>query len=332
MNVLLTGGLGYIGSHTAAALVAAGHTPILLDNLANADLGVHDRLAVVGGVELPFVCADVRDTDTVARTLIEHRVEAVVHFAGLKAVAESVHMPLAYFDANVGGTLSLLRAMDSAGVRQLVFSSSAAVYGTPRYLPVDEAHPTEAITPYSRTKLHIEEILADLAAAGEWRMVVLRYFNPVGAHPSGLLGERPQGTPNNLMPFVAQVAAGEHPCVEIFGDDYDTPDGTGIRDYIHVMDLAEGHLAALQRLFAAAPALETFNLGTGRGYSVREMIAAFAAASGQDIPSRVAPRRGRDVASCYADPSRAAAVLGWRAKRGLAEMCESAWRFQTRKP
>lgn len=330
MNVLLTGGLGYIGSHTAVALAAAGHTPVLLDNLANADLGVLDALAVVLGDMPAFVRADVRDTDSVARVLVDYGIEAVIHFAGLKAVAESVDMPLAYFDANVGGALGLLRAMDATGVRKLVFSSSAAVYGVPQYLPVDEAHPTAAVTPYSRTKLHIEELLADVAVVGTWRMQVLRYFNPVGAHPSGLLGERPNGVPNNLMPFVAQVAAGERPWVGIFGDDYDTPDGTGVRDYIHVMDLAEGHLAAIERFAKTASKIETFNLGTGCGYSVREMIAAFSDASGRAIPARVVPRRGKDVASCYADPRRAEAVLGWRAKRDLAEMCESAWRFQSR--
>lgn len=330
MKVLLTGGLGYIGSHTAAALVAAGHQPVLLDNLINSEIGVLDRLIAITGQPLPFVQADVRDTDTVARVLVEHRIAAVIHYAGLKAVGESVRIPLAYFDVNVGGALGLLRAMDATGVRNLVFSSSATVYGVPCYLPIDECHPTAAINPYGRTKLQVEEILADVAAAGGWRMIALRYFNPVGAHPSALLGERPLGTPNNLMPFVAQVAAGQLPHVEIFGDDYDTPDGTGVRDYIHVMDLAEGHVAALGRFAREAPAFETFNLGTGRGTSVREMIAAFAAASGREIPARVAARRAGDAACCYADPGRAEAVLGWRATRGLAEMCESAWRFQSR--
>lgn len=330
MNVLLTGGLGYIGSHTAAALIAAGHAPVLLDNLANAGVDVLDRIAAAAGARPPFVHADVRDTDTVARVLVDHRVDAVIHFAGLKAVGESVRVPLAYFDVNVGGALSLLRAMEVTGVRKFIFSSSATVYGTPQYLPIDEAHGTSAVSPYGRTKLQIEEILADVAAAGGWRMLALRYFNPVGAHPSGLLGERPNGTPNNLMPFVAQVAAGERPYVEIFGDDYDTPDGTGVRDYIHVMDLAEGHVAALARFAVDAPGFETFNLGTGQGYSVREMIAAFAAAVGREIPARVVARRPGDVASCYADPARAERVLGWRARRGLAEMCESAWRFQSR--
>ncbi|SBW09613.1 UDP-galactose-4-epimerase [uncultured Alphaproteobacteria bacterium] len=330
MNVLLTGGLGYIGSHTAAALIAAGHAPVLLDNLANAGLDVLDRIAAAAGARPPFVHADVRDTDTVARVLVDHRVDAVIHFAGLKAVGESVRVPLAYFDVNVGGALSLLRAMEATGVRKFIFSSSATVYGAPQYLPFDEAHPTAAINPYGRTKLHVEEVLMDLTAAGGWRAMTLRYFNPVGAHPSGLLGERPNGAPNNLMPFVAQVAAGERPYVEIFGDDYDTPDGTGVRDYIHVMDLAEGHVAALGRFAVDAPGFEAFNLGTGRGYSVREMIAAFAAAAGREIPARVVARRPGDLPCYYADPARAERVLGWRARRGLAEMCESAWRFQSR--
>ena len=330
MKVLLTGGLGYIGSHTAAALVAAGHQPVLLDNLINSEIGVLDRIADALGGRPEFVCADMRDTDTLARVLADLRIDAVIHFAGVKAVGESVRIPLSYFEINIGGAISLLRAMEATGVRRLVFSSSATVYGVPRYLPFDEMHPTSPVNPYGRSKLHIEEIVAGVAETNGWRAIGLRYFNPVGAHASGLMGERPHGVPNNLMPFVAQVAAGERPYVEIFGDDYDTADGTGVRDYIHVMDVAEGHVAALGRLAGSGPNFEVFNLGTGRGASVREMIAAFAAASGREIPSRVAPRRAGDLACYYADPRRAEAVLGWRATRGLAEMCESAWRFQSR--
>lgn len=330
MNVLLTGGLGYIGSHTAAALVAAGHRPVLFDNLANADVDVLARVSEAIGIRPIFVCADMRDTDTLARVLVDREIGAVIHFAGLKSVGESVQAPLSYFEVNIGGALSLLRAMEATGVRRLVFSSSATVYGVPQYLPFDELHPTSPVNPYGRSKLHIEEIIAGVAATSGWRAIGLRYFNPVGAHPSGLLGERPSGVPNNLMPFVAQVAAGERPCVEIFGDDYDTADGTGVRDYIHVMDLAEGHVAALDRLAGPGPGFEVFNLGTGRGVSVREMIAAFAEVSRRQIPWRIGPCRAGDLACYFADCRRAEAVLGWRAKRGLAEMCESAWRFQSR--
>lgn len=330
MNILLTGGAGFIGSHTATVLLGAGHDVTIVDDLSNSSADVLDRLRTITGREVCFVQADVRETEVLRRVLTSQRIDAVIHFAGLKAVGESCIKPLAYFDANVHGAISLLRAMDETGVRSLVFSSSATVYGDPRYLPLDESHPTSASNPYGRTKIHIEDILADVAASQPlWRIAVLRYFNPVGAHDSGLLGEDPSGIPNNLMPFVARVAAGTLPHVAIFGDDYDTPDGTGVRDYIHVMDLAEGHLAAIPYLGTAKGGCHTFNLGSGRGYSVKEMIAAFAQASGRDVPSVVAPRRSGDVASCYADPSRAEEVLGWRARRSLAEMCASAWKFQT---
>ncbi len=331
MNILLTGGAGYIGSHTAALLLREGHDVTLLDNLSNSDIGVLDRLHAISNREISFVQADIRETDVLERVLVGNHIDAVIHFAGLKAVGESVRLPIAYYDNNVNGTISLLRAMQATDVRTLVFSSSATVYGDPKYLPLDEKHPTGPTNPYGQTKLHIEEILRDVAASEPlWKIAILRYFNPVGAHDSGLLGENPNGIPNNLMPFVARVAAGKLPRVEIFGDDYDTADGTGVRDYIHVADLAAGHLAALGYLSRTPPGYEVFNLGTGQGYSVKEMIAAFAAASGRPIPSVVVGRRAGDIASCYADPTRARTLLGWEARLTLADMCASAWRFQSR--
>lgn len=326
---LLTGGLGYIGSHTALVLLQAGWRVVLLDNLANSREAVLDRLVTLTAQRPVFVKADVRDQAALERTLRDEAVDAVIHFAGLKAVGESVSDPLAYFDANVGGALSLLKAMASSEVRSLVFSSSATVYGTPRYLPLDEDHPTQAVNPYGRTKLHIEEILQDLALAdSRWRITALRYFNPVGAHESALLGEDPQGIPNNLMPYLARVAAGLLPELQVFGQDYDTVDGTGVRDYIHVMDLAEGHLAALLR--QSPSPWRVLNLGTGRGYSVLEMVRAYGVAVGRSLPYRLAPRRAGDVAACYAKPEAAYAALGWRASRGLEEMCASSWAFQSR--
>lgn len=331
MQVLLTGGTGYIASHTALVLAEAGHRVVLLDNLFNSTADVVDRLRLICGQAMPFVKADIRDRTALERSLREFEVEAVFHFAGLKAVGESVAKPLEYFDNNVGGTVSLLQAMRTVGVRTLVFSSSATVYGEPQYLPLDEEHPTAAVNPYGRTKLHIEEILRDLAASDPaWRISSLRYFNPVGAHESGRIGENPNGLPNNLMPYISRVAAGLLPQLNVFGDDYPTVDGTGVRDYIHVMDLAEGHLAAFGALCGPEHpgGYDAINLGTGRGYSVLEMVRTFESVTGRPIPFRVAPRRAGDAAACYADPGRAAARLGWRTRRDLAEMCESAWRFQ----
>ena len=331
MNVLLTGGTGYIASHTALVLVEAGHRVVLLDNLFNSTVDVVDRLQSICGQGIPFIKADIRDRDAVESVLRDFDIQAVFHFAGLKAVGESVAKPLDYFDNNVGGTVSLLQAMRSAGVFTLVFSSSATVYGEPRYLPLDEQHPTAAVNPYGRTKLHIEEILRDLASSDPaWHVCSLRYFNPVGAHDSGRIGENPNGIPNNLMPFIARVAAGVLPQLNVFGDDYPTVDGTGVRDYIHVMDLADGHLAAFRDLCHSGhrSGYEAINLGTGRGYSVLEMVRTFEAVTGRPVPYRVAPRRAGDAAACYADPARAAEKLGWRTRRDLAEMCESAWRFQ----
>lgn len=328
MNVLLTGGAGYIGNHTAVALFEAGHRVVVYDNFSNSDRGALKRLEQILGSSVTTIEGDVRDTALLQRTLTEQQINAVIHFAGLKAVGESVSQPVDYYANNVQGAISLLQAMQAAQCKTLVFSSSATVYGDPKYLPIDEAHPTSATNPYGRSKLHIEEILSDLSASDpSWHIAALRYFNPVGAHASGLIGENPNGIPNNLMPFIAQVAVGKLPQLKVFGNDYDTPDGTGVRDYIHVMDLAEGHLAALKFLTQQS-GLHTFNLGTGRGYSVLEMIKAFEAASGKPVPFSVAPRRAGDIASCYASVELSAKKLQWRATRDLKEMCESGWRFQ----
>jgi UDP-glucose 4-epimerase len=332
VNILLTGGTGYIASHTAVILTNAGHKAVLYDNLVNSNASVVGKLEKITGVKLPFVEGDIRDTALLASTLKSYGVEAVIHFAGLKAVGESVQNPLEYYDNNVGGTISLLNAMTMVGIKILVFSSSATVYGDPQYLPIDEAHPRRATNPYGRTKLQIENMLEDLAASDtSWRITCLRYFNPVGAHDSGLIGEDPNGVPNNLMPFLARVAAGKLPCLNIFGGDYDTPDGTGVRDYIHVMDLAEGHLAAVNLVSAAGAPFEAFNLGTGRGQSVFEMIKAFEQASGLSIQSQIVPRRAGDVSACYAKAGKAAKSLGWVASRPLDDMCRSTWKFQMNK-
>ncbi|KGB53651.1 UDP-glucose 4-epimerase GalE [Sphingopyxis sp. SE2] len=329
MNILLTGGAGYIGSHVAAPLVSAGHGVVCFDNLSNSDPAVMDRLEAITGHSVPLVTGDIRDGDALREVLRDHKIDAVIHFAGLKAVGESVAEPMKYYDNNVRGTLSLLEAMADCGAKTLVFSSSATVYGQPQYLPLDENHPTSATNPYGRTKLMIEEMLADVAAADpEWRIAILRYFNPVGAHDSGLIGENPNGIPNNLMPFVSRVAAGRLAELSVFGNDYDTPDGTGVRDYIHVVDLAEGHVAALGAIAKSEEALSIWNLGTGQGYSVLDMVEAFERVNGVRIPYRIAPRRDGDVASCFASPDRAARELGWKAERGLDAMCASSWNFE----
>ena len=328
MKVLLTGGTGYIGSHTALALVQAGHEVVLYDNLCNSKASVVDRLAQLLGQRPIFVQGDVRDTARLTQTMQQHAVDAVVHFAGLKAVGESVAKPVDYYANNVQGTVSLLQAMQAARVKTLVFSSSATVYGVPQYLPYDEDHPTSATNPYGRSKLHVEEILRDLAASdASWRLISLRYFNPVGAHESGLLGEDPNGIPNNLMPFIAKVATGQLPELGVFGNDYDTPDGTGVRDYIHVADLADGHVAALDFLQVHS-GWHTINLGTGKGYSVLQMLQAFERASSQRIAYAIKPRRAGDIASCYAKTDKAAQLLGWRASREQDAMCVDTWRWQ----
>ena len=328
MNILLTGGAGYIGSHAAVVLTEAGHQVVILDNFCNSQRSVLERLAKILGKAVPCVEGDVRDTALIKKTLKDYQIDAVMHFAGLKAVGESVQNPIDYFDNNVGGTISLLQAMRATNIKTLVFSSSATVYGAPQYLPLDENHPTQATNPYGRSKLHIEEMLADVVASdASWYIACLRYFNPVGAHESGLIGEDPNGMPNNLMPYIAQVALGELPHLNVYGNDYDTPDGTGVRDYIHVMDLAEGHLAALS-FIKQQSGLNIFNLGTGKGSSVLEMAKAFEEVSGKSIPLKVTARRNGDVATCYAKVDKANADLSWKATRTLQEMCASTWNSQ----
>lgn len=328
MKVLLTGGAGYIGSHTTIVLTQLGHQVILYDNLSNSSEAVIQRIHQITGRNIPFVRGDVRDTEFLKSELAARSIDAVIHFAGLKAVAESVERPIDYYVNNVQGAISMLQAMLAQGINTLVFSSSATVYGEPRYLPLDESHPTGATNPYGRSKLHIEEMLADIAKSDpHWRIACLRYFNPVGAHESGLIGESPRGVPNNLMPHISQVAAGRRKELDIFGGDYPTPDGTGVRDYIHVMDLAEGHAAALDFL-NKAHGWHAFNLGAGKGHSVLEMVEAFERASGRNVPYRVIPRRLGDVAECYADPKKASVELKWSATRTLENICVSAWNFE----
>lgn len=331
MSVLITGGAGYIGSHTCVLFLEAGHDVVVVDNLANSHAVSLERVAQIAGRRLHFEKCDIRDKDRLAQIVKTHRCESVVHFAGLKAVGESCEKPLAYYDNNVTGTLRLLEAMSECGVHKLIFSSSATVYGIPHYLPLTEAHPLCAINPYGRTKQMIEDILRDLCASDpRWSAMLLRYFNPVGAHESGLIGEDPLGIPNNLMPFIAQVASGRRDMLSVFGDDYDTPDGTGVRDYIHVMDLARGHLAAHDRLRETG--CRAVNLGTGTGYSVLEMVRAFERVSNAGIPYRIAPRRDGDVASCYADTALAQSALGWKAERGLEAMCADTWNWIRKNP
>jgi UDP-glucose 4-epimerase len=333
-RVLLTGAAGYIGSHTCVEVMAAGWTPVIVDNLCNSSPVVLDRIARIAGARPQFVQADIRDAAALDRVFRDHRVDAVVHFAGLKAVGESVAEPLRYYDNNVNGTLVLLAAMAKHGVRKIVFSSSATVYGAATTMPLREDAPLGPTNPYGHSKLMVERILRDVAAADpQWRVMLLRYFNPVGAHASGLIGEDPVGIPNNLMPFVAQVAVGRRARLQVFGNDYPTPDGTGVRDYIHVVDLALGHVAALRRIVAEDAPRETIvNLGTGRGHSVLEMVRAFEAASGRPVPYEIVGRRPGDVATCYADAARARALLGWAAQRDLAAMCADTWRWQSGNP
>jgi UDP-glucose 4-epimerase len=330
--ILVTGGAGYIGSHTCVELLNTGHEVTVFDNFCNSRPEALARVERITGQKPALISGDIRDRPALVAALRESGASAVIHFAGLKAVGESVQNPLAYYDNNVLGTMRLLEAMGECAVKTLVFSSSATVYGDPQYLPLNESHPLSATSPYGQTKRVIEELLRDLYRSDpSWRMGILRYFNPVGAHASGLIGEDPQGIPNNLMPFVAQVAVGRREFLNVWGNDYPTADGTGVRDYIHVVDLAQGHIKALQRLQKQAECL-TVNLGTGVGYSVLDMVRAFAKASGKPVPCKVAGRRAGDIAACYADPALAFELLGWRAQRDLATMCADAWRWQSGNP
>ncbi len=332
MNILLTGGAGYIGSHTFVALVEAGLSPVILDNFSNSDRGVLARLRGITRGAVLCEAGDVLDTPFVQDVLRRHQIGGVIHFAGAKAVGESVAKPLKYYQNNIVGAVSLLQAMEVVGCQTLVFSSSATVYGEPASVPIAEDFPRSHTNPYGHTKLVIEDMLAaQCDARPSWRVAILRYFNPVGAHASGLIGEDPEGTPNNLMPYITQVASGRRPYLQVFGSDYPTPDGTGVRDYIHVCDLAEGHVAALKALLDDGQSLKV-NLGTGRGYSVLEVVRAFEEATGQRVPYQVVPRRPGDVAQCYADPGLAQRRLGWCAKRTLGQMCTDAWRWQSLNP
>jgi UDP-glucose 4-epimerase len=330
--VLLTGATGYIGSHTWLCLAAAGFQVVGVDNFVNSSPRVLERLQALLGKTPVFERADVCDAAAVLAIAQRHRIDAAIHFAALKAVGESVQQPLAYYRNNLGGVVAACEALGQAGAKRFVFSSSATVYGQPKSLPIAEDAPLAATNPYGQTKLMAEQILGDLHTSDPaWRVASLRYFNPVGAHESGSIGEDPRGVPNNLMPYVAQVAVGRRPHLQVFGNDYDTPDGTGVRDYIHVMDLAEGHVAAVSHVLDTADSM-TLNLGTGRGVSVLELVKAYEKASGRTIPYVIAPRRVGDVAACYADPSLASATLGWRARRDLGQMCADSWRWQSTHP
>jgi UDP-glucose 4-epimerase len=331
-TILVTGASGYIGSHTCVELLSAGYSVIALDNFCNSSAEALRRVEKITGRSIPFIEADVRDRSALNALLKTYPVDAVIHFAGLKAVGESVAQPLMYYENNVGGTVTLLQALAEAGVKTFLFSSSATVYGDPETVPIVESARLSVTNPYGRSKLMVEEILQDLGKAdASWAIGALRYFNPVGAHPSGLIGEDPRGIPNNLMPFISQVAVGRRERLSVFGNDYPTPDGTGVRDYIHVVDLARGHLAALAELFRSQRSF-TLNLGTGQGYSVLEMVRAFEQASGRPVPYRITDRRPGDIATCYADPAGAARVLDWRAAKGLEEMCADHWRWQSMNP
>ncbi len=330
MNILLTGGAGYIGSHTCVTLSNAGYSYVIYDNFCNSSPSVIQRLEKILGKSITFVEGDIRNGELLQKTMQSYHIDGVIHFAGLKAVGESVEHPLNYYENNIQGVLSLLRAMLNLGLKNLVFSSSATVYGDPKYLPIDESHPLSPQNPYGQTKFQIERILEDIVKADPyWKIVILRYFNPAGAHESGLLGESPEGTPNNLMPYIAKVASGKLSELKVFGDDYPTIDGTGVRDYMHVVDLAEGHLAALIYLMQMQ-GLEVFNLGTGHGSSVLEMIQSYEKASGRKIPYRVVSRRAGDIASCYASVDKSRQVLGWSAGRSLFDMCKSSWIFESK--
>jgi UDP-glucose 4-epimerase len=331
-KILLTGGAGYIASHTAICLLEAGFEVLALDNFCNSQAESVRRVEQISGKPLPLIQGDIRDAALLRQIFSQYDISAVVHFAGLKAVGESTAQPLRYYDNNVAGTVNLCQVMAEFGVKQLVFSSSATVYGDARQMPIREDAPRSATNPYGQSKLMLEYILADLQAADpSWRIAILRYFNPVGAHESGLIGEDPNGPPNNLMPFITQVAVGKRAQLSVFGDDYPTADGTGVRDYIHVMDLADGHVKALQYL-QQQPTLVTVNLGTGQGYSVLQMVHAFSEINQVAVPYQIVARRPGDIAECYADPAKAKALLGWQASRTLADMVQDAWRWQQQNP
>jgi len=330
--VLVTGGAGYIGSHTCIALHEAGFDFVVFDNLCNASKESLRRVEKIIGKKIDFIEGDIRSKSDLQKVFSTYNIDSVIHFAGLKAVGESVEKPLEYYDNNIGGTVMLLEVMQEYNCKKIVFSSSATVYGDPHTTPIKEDFPLSATNPYGRTKLFIEEILRDLFISdSEFKIVLLRYFNPVGAHKSGTIGEDPNGIPNNLMPFIAQTAVGKREFLSVFGDDYDTPDGSGVRDYIHVVDLADGHVKALNKISTLNEVL-TVNLGTGNGYSVLDMVQAFEKASGKKVPYKIAPRRAGDIAKCFADPSYAKEVLGWQASRGIDEMCEDSWRWQSNNP
>ena len=333
MSILVTGGAGFIGSHTCVELLEAGYDVVIADNLYNASRKAVERIEEITGKRVRFYETDVRDKDALDRIFGQEKIEAVIHFAGLKAVGESVAKPLEYYDNNIGGTLKLCEAMQEHGIKNIIFSSSATVYGEPAFVPITEACPKGSCTnPYGWTKWMLEQILTDLHTAdSEWNVVLLRYFNPIGAHKSGRIGEDPKGIPNNLMPYITQVAIGKLECLGVFGDDYDTPDGTGVRDYIHVTDLAAGHVRAVEKL-KENPGVAIYNLGTGKGYSVLDMVEAFEKACGREIPYEIKPRRPGDIAACYCDATKAKEELHWEAKRGLQEMCEDSWRWQSQNP
>jgi UDP-glucose 4-epimerase len=332
VTILVTGGAGYIGSHTCVELLNSGYDVVVVDNLCNSSEESLRRVKQITGKELTFYQVDLLDKEALTQVFQKEKVDAVIHFAGLKAVGESVAKPLEYYHNNVTGTLILCDVMRSFGVKDIVFSSSATVYGNPATVPIREDFPLSVTNPYGRTKLMLEEILRDLHVADSaWNVILLRYFNPIGAHSSGLIGEDPKGIPNNLAPYITQVASGKLEALGVFGDDYDTPDGTGVRDYIHVVDLAVGHVKAIEKL-KADPGVCTYNLGTGCGYSVLDLLKAFSKACGKEIPYVIKPRRPGDIATCYADSTLAENELGWRAERGIEEMCEDAWRWQYNNP
>lgn len=333
MSILVTGGAGYIGSHTCVELLAQGYEVVIVDNLYNSCEEAVCRIEELSGKKVTFYKADLLDEDAMEKIFEKESIDSVIHFAGLKAVGESVQKPLEYFHNNLTGTLILCDVMRRHGVKSIVFSSSATVYGNPASVPIYENFPLSVTNPYGRTKLMIEEILQDLVVSDpEWKVILLRYFNPVGAHKSGRIGENPKGIPNNLTPYITQVAVGKLDHVNVFGNDYDTPDGTGVRDYIHVVDLALGHVKAIEKMNAMSGGVEIYNLGTGIGYSVLEVIEAFRKATGKEIPYVIAPRRAGDIATCYAATDKAEKELGWKAERGLDEMCEDAWRWQSMNP